>query len=108
MKLGKKDLKLKEWNKSSVDTSARNLVTIIVSCGILLMAGCAAIVECSATAYASEGAQSGYMFERVSFGIGDDVVVYDKDTKVMYVRYRGSYTVLVNADGTPRLYEEGE
>lgn len=108
MKLGKKDLKLKDLSKVGADISARNLVMIIVGCGILLMFVCAVIVECGNTVYASEGTQSGYMFERVSFGIGDDVVVYDKETKVMYVRYRGSYTVLVNADGTPRLYEEGK
>ena len=40
-------------------------------------------------------------------------VVYHKDTKVMYVVSHGSYsqgifTVLVNPDGTPMLYEESE
>lgn len=38
-------------------------------------------------------------------------IVYQKDTKVMYVVSDGSYnhgtfTLLVNADGTPMLYEE--
>lgn len=38
-------------------------------------------------------------------------VVYNKDTKVMYTISRGSYnsgnfTLLVNADGTPMLWEE--
>lgn len=38
-------------------------------------------------------------------------VVYDKDTKVMYTVSIGAYnggnfTMLVNADGTPLLYEE--
>ena len=38
-------------------------------------------------------------------------VVYHKDTKVMYVVSDGSYnhgtfTLLVNADGTPMIYEE--
>lgn len=37
-------------------------------------------------------------------------VVYHKDTKVMYVISRGSYnqgtfTVMLNADGTPMVYE---
>ena len=33
-------------------------------------------------------------------------VLYDKDTKVMYVNsYRGVFEMLVNADGTPKLYE---
>ena len=40
-------------------------------------------------------------------------VVYHKDTKVMYAISRGGYnqgnfTVLVNADGTPMLWEGGE
>ena len=34
------------------------------------------------------------------------VVVYDRETKVMYVdSYRGVFAMLVNADGTPKLYE---
>lgn len=38
-------------------------------------------------------------------------IVYDKDTKVMYAVSDGSYnhgsfTLLVNSDGTPKLYEE--
>ena len=40
------------------------------------------------------------------------IVLYDKETKVMYLfvknGYGGGLTVLVNADGTPMLYEEGE
>lgn len=33
-------------------------------------------------------------------------VVYDRETKVMYVNsYRGVFSMLVNADGTPKLYE---
>ena len=40
-------------------------------------------------------------------------VVYHKDTKVMYVVSDGSYnhgtfTLLVNADGTPMLYKGGD
>lgn len=39
------------------------------------------------------------------------VVVYDRETKVMYaVSYHGSgsgiFTLLVNADGSPKLWEE--
>lgn len=38
------------------------------------------------------------------------VVVYDRETKVMYVMSDGSYnrgnfTMLVNTDGTPKLYK---
>lgn len=40
-------------------------------------------------------------------------VYYQKDTKVMYVMSHGGYnsgnfTVLVNPDGTPMIYEEGK
>lgn len=34
-------------------------------------------------------------------------VYYDKDTRVMYiVNYHGGITVMVNPDGSPRLYKE--
>lgn len=41
------------------------------------------------------------------------MVVYHKDTKVMYAVSYGSYnvgtfTLLINADGTPMLYEGGD
>ena len=40
-------------------------------------------------------------------------IVYHKDTKVMYAISNGSYnrgtfTLLVNADGTPMIYEGGD
>lgn len=36
-------------------------------------------------------------------------IYYDIETKVEYVAYAGQYfTVLVNADGTPYLYEGGK
>ena len=45
------------------------------------------------------------MFVTVSEGPLYDVL-YDKDTKVMYVNsYRGVFAMLVNADGTPKLYK---
>lgn len=36
------------------------------------------------------------------------VVYYDTKTKVMYAHGYNSLTVLLNADGTPMLYEEKE
>lgn len=83
-------------------------VLILLFSLTLIIFGIVMIKNCGTKVEATEGARSGFMFERVCFGIGNDEVVYDKDTKVMYVRYRDSYTLLVNADGTPRLYEEGE
>lgn len=43
--------------------------------------------------------------ERVQGGYRQSVL-YDRDTKVMYLwDYRGGYTVMVDADGNPLLYE---
>lgn len=43
-------------------------------------------------------------------GDKDFAVYYDKTTKVMYVsnNVTGLSSVLLNADGTPMLYEDGE
>lgn len=39
----------------------------------------------------------------ISYGI-----YYDEDTMVMYIgTARGGFTVMVNPDGTPKLYEKG-
>lgn len=35
-------------------------------------------------------------------------IYYDTKTKVMYARSGNGYTVLLNADGTPMLYEESK
>ena len=60
-----------------------------------------------ASGYDIEGDQ----FIRVAKGYNHvaDTVVYDRDTKVMYVvNNEGYYWVLYNPDGTPRTYEESE
>ena len=49
-------------------------------------------------------------FEVISEGSGY-AIVYDTDTRVMYVMATiggnyGDFTMLVNPDGSPRLYEE--
>ena len=49
-------------------------------------------------------------FEVISEGSGY-AIVYDTDTKVMYVMATfggnyGDFTMLVNPDGSPKLYEE--
>ncbi len=49
------------------------------------------------------------VFEQVGYGNGYKIV-YHKQTKVMYVvsdEYynRGNFTLLVNSDGTPMIYE---
>ena len=51
---------------------------------------------------------TGYEFGIAHIGAtGQPEVIYDKDTKVMYlVSENGNHTVILNSDGTPRLYEE--
>ncbi len=80
---------------------------IAILCVCLLLTGC------------SEGESSEVVKEPNMFvyiqkaGLSYDYdVVYHKDTKVMYVvshaHYNsGNFTVLVNADGSPMLYEGG-
>ena len=51
------------------------------------------------------------VFEQVGYG-EDYIIVYHKQTKVMYVvsdvaYNRGNFTLLVNPDGTPMIYKEG-
>lgn len=79
---------------------------IIVSI-ILMFAGCASI---RAEAKEVEETGDGNTFVLVD---ADYYcwVVYHKDTKVMYAVSRspnniGTYTLLVNADGTPMIWEE--
>lgn len=45
--------------------------------------------------------------------LSGNAVVFDRDTRVMYVISRGTYnrgtfTLLVNADGTPRIYKDNK
>ena len=52
-------------------------------------------------------------FVVVKGGLANSAIVYDIDTNVMYIRswsYGGgsAYELLVNADGTPRIYENEE
>ena len=77
---------------------------IIASC-VLACTGCA---KNEAESVAVEDTPS--MFVEVERA-GSWRIVYHKDTKVMYVVSFGSYncgtfTLLVNADGTPMLWEE--
>lgn len=45
--------------------------------------------------------------DEVSGEAGSFDIYYDRETKVMYVmKFHGGVTVMVNPDGTPRLYEE--
>ena len=67
------------------------------------------IASCTSERKEERDTISGRLFERIeqeSIYV-DYSVYYDRDTKVMYVKRNGvygSYTVLYNADGTPRVW----
>ena len=83
----------------------KKLLSICMLC-VLLLCGCETEVE------EENNDKSTSMFvelEETRFW----TVVYHKDTKVMYAvsfgtNNRGVFTLLVNADGTPMLWEEGD
>lgn len=69
----------------------------------MLLSGCASGVETEKT---------GPMFVSVYYGMYY-YVVYEKDTKVMYAvsdgaKNHGTFTMLVNADGTPMIWKNEE
>ena len=78
--------------------------------GAVIVSLVASLVSCAATTKSSSGDQKTSMFIEI-----EDTnyweIVYHKDTKVMYAVSMGhdnygNFTVLVNPDGTPMLYEE--
>lgn len=77
---------------------------ILILCACLLLAGCGETSESGGTTESS-----GNMFVTIEVE-WDYKIVYHRDTKVMYAvsdsaYNKGDFTVLVNADGTPMLYE---
>jgi hypothetical protein len=83
---------------------------------MILLCGCSVVK----TEKANKNQESTSMFVEVEQATFVEVeqatcwkIVYHKDTKVMYavsdVTYnRGTFTLLVNADGTPMLYKGGD
>ena len=76
----------------------------------MIIFGLVACVSSTVNATDSNNNYNGNMFTKVKSGLGDFYVVYDNETKVMYavsdgLYNRGVLTMLVNADGTPKLYE---
>lgn len=71
---------------------------------------CTVFVGCAdSTAYAAEEADP-YFIDVYTPPYRHYKVVYDKDTKVLWVvsfrdYNKGTFTMLVNSDGTPKLYE---
>ena len=85
----------------------KRIILICIVCMILLY-GCYVVK----TEKANENQESTPMFVEVEKTLCWEIV-YHKDTKVMYAISDGSYnngtfTLLVNADGTPMLYEGGD
>lgn len=83
------------------------IVATLISLGIIaLVLSITGVVDVSKDF--KEASKTEFMFERVGFGIRtSEEIVYDKETKVMYINdSSGRYSVIVNPDGTPRLYTE--
>ena len=81
----------------------RLVLTFLLAVAVLTTSGCSDEMDEEPRADTSK------MFTRVETCDTFDVV-YDKDTKVMYVISTGyyncgSFKMLVNADGTPKLWE---
>lgn len=79
----------------------KKLITAIIT-ATLLIAGC------SDTANVSEGQDR--MMEKVEDEWGYAIYV-DKDTNVMYIKGLGgggTFTVMLNADGTPKIWQGEE
>lgn len=88
----------------------KKILLTIILCLLLTTFSFTACGNSTVNATDSNNNYSGNMFTRVKSGLGDFYVVYDNETKVMYAVSDGYYncgvlTMLVNADGTPRLYE---
>jgi protein involved in sex pheromone biosynthesis len=86
---------------------------------ILILCACLLLTGCKETSESNEGnnQQKESKQKKSEFVTIEDgwnyKVVYHRDTKVMYVMSNGSYnigtfTLLVNADGTPMVYDESE
>ena len=89
----------------------KNKILIVIST-ILLLLAIISIAACNSQSVDASNYNDDYyknMFTRVYIDI-DFYIVYDNETKVMYAvsdgHYnRGNFTMLVNADGTPKLYD---
>ena len=86
---------------------------ILVLCTCLLLTGCGEASESTEeNNQQQESKQEKGEFITIEREWYYDIV-YDKDSKVMYTvscgtNSQGIFTLLVNADGTPMVYEESE
>lgn len=86
----------------------KRIILICIAC-MFLLCGC---FETAEIEQAKEKQENTSMFVEVE-ETTNWRVVYHKETKVMYAvsdqqNNRGTFTLLVNADGTPLLYKGGE
>ena len=87
----------------------KKFLTIVI-CLFMIIFGLVACATSTVNATDSSNNYNGNMFTKVKSGLGNFYVVYDNETKVMYAVSDGLYnsgvlTMLVNADGTPKIYE---
>ena len=96
----------------------------IIICVLLILVLLFTLVACAESEDAQKLEKStskfGDNFEVITYEVVGDagasyvITFYDKETKVMYLCYKSrvycgyasTITVLLNADGTPKLYEE--
>ena len=88
----------------------KKILLTIILCLLLTAFSFTACGNSTANTTDSNNNYNGNMFTRVKSGLGAFYIVYDNETKVMYAVSDGDYnrgvlTMLVNADGTPKLYE---
>lgn len=87
----------------------KKIIALLMAAGIVVgVTGCEALTDVKA-GYDTEDEDLDSMFVCVEMA-ETYKVVYDKETKVMYVVSDANYSwghfeLLVNADGTPKLYE---
>jgi len=88
------------------------LVTVLLTILLFSLASCSTTPQMSGNiADCAEAVHSNYInFEVIDSCYSDGwAILYDKNTKVMYIILDGSQstgmTPILNADGTPKLYE---
>ena len=88
----------------------KKFLTIVI-CLFMIIFG---LIACATSTVNATDSNNNYnggnMFTKVESRLDNFYVVYDNETKVMYavsdgLYNRGVLTMLVNADGTPKLYE---
>ena len=88
---------------------------ILVQILLAIMLACAVFISACSEDTVVKEVKTDSMFEVIEYGSASEEeyynIVYHKETKVMYAvsngnKTQGVFTVLVNPDGTPMLWEE--